>query len=380
MSRINQILTLIIISAMVYACGDSAAESDKMQQLESYKAELKELQSKIDELESELAADGKMVEPVGNKVLINTIKLQPQTFRHQIDVRGSVQSRENIMLKAESMGKIKAIKVKEGQKVSKGQLLVQLDDEILQNSLAEVETSLELAKTVFEKQSNLWEQNIGTEIQYLQAKNNKEALERKLETIKSQLDQTKIYAPFRGIVDNIPARVGDVAQPGVPLLRMVSDGDYYIEADVSEAFLGTFDAGDEVEVYFPSLDKTVNSSISSVGQVINSDNRTFRLEVKLPAVDFVVKPNQVVILSLTDYQNDDAFVLPTKIIQTDNIGQYVYRIVSEDGQQLAKKNHIKIGKTFDLKTEIIDGVKSDMLIANDGYRDLTEGVAVKVTQ
>ncbi|VXD12626.1 efflux RND transporter periplasmic adaptor subunit [Marinoscillum sp. 108] len=378
MRKINQITYIVIISALVYACGGTEAAKDKVTELNELKAQQKELETKISDLEAELIQSGQLEKKEGNKVLITTLKMTPDSFEHWVEVRGTVASRKNVMLSAETMGRIESIKVTEGQKVAKGQLLVQLDADILRNSISEVKTQLELAATIYERQAKLWEQNIGTEVQYLQAKNNKEALESKLKTLNSQLSQSNVVAPFNGIIDNIPVREGEMTSPGMPLVRIVNQNDTYISADVSESFLGKFQVGQQVKVYFPSLDKEVISKIASVGQVIKSENRTFEVEVGLPAVDFPIKPNQVVVLHMIDYKTDKALVVPTKLVQRDSKGSYVYELVDKEGKLVASKVYVKPGVSYNLETEIVEGLSAGQLIAYEGYRELAPGAAVTI--
>ncbi len=378
MRKINQtVLILTVVATLTYACGGSEAAGDKMTQLKELKEQQKEIDGQIKALEKELEASGALKKDV-NEVLVTAINLKPTKFTHEIEVRGGVESRKDVVLSAESMGRISVINVNEGQSVSKGQLLLQLDGEIIRNNINEVETQLELAVTMYERQEKLWKQNIGTEVQYLQAKNNKESLESRLATLKAQYRQSNVYAPFSGVIDNVIARVGQMAQPGMPLLRIVNQADMHITAAVSEAFLGKFKEGQMADVYFPTQDKTIATKISNVGRVIENDNRTFEIELSLPNVDFEVKPNQVVVVELVDYVNENAFVVPTKIIQTDSKGSYLYEIVTTDGAKKARKIYVTVGKSYKLKTEIVKGLKSGQTIANEGYRDLSQDVLVSI--
>ncbi|WP_258104837.1 efflux RND transporter periplasmic adaptor subunit [Marinoscillum sp. MHG1-6] len=378
MKQIFKISYLSILVAILYACGGSEAANDKLAELQKLKDQQKELEQQIAELEEELIETGIIKVKVANTVLVTELNMKPQPFDHKIDVRGAVSSRKNVIVSAEAMGKIQSIYVKEGQKVSRGKLLAQLDADVLRNSILEVKTQLELATTIYDRQASLWEQNIGTEVQYLQAKNNKESLENKLKTLKSQLNQYNVYAPFDGVIDDVPVRVGEMAQPGMPLFRVVSQREMYISADVSEAFLGRFTEGQKVEVYFPSMDKTVLSVIQAVGQVIKKENRTFNIEVSLPRVDFPVKPNQVVVLNMTDYHNEEALIVPTKLIQTDSKGSYVYELVKNGDTTKANKVYISPGVTYNQQTEVVGGLAAGQTIAFEGYRDLAQGVIVTV--
>ncbi len=378
MKKIFNILPIILLAAIVYACGGTEAANDKLAQLETLKQQKAELDNQISELEKDLIASGELKKKEGNTVLVTSIAVKPISFKHEVEVRGEVSSKKNVMVAAETMGKISMIKVNEGQNVKKGQLLIQLDADILRNNISEVKTQLELATTIFERQSNLWKQNIGTEVQFLQAKNNKESLEARLETLDSQLQQSNVYAPFDGIIDNIPVRIGEMAQPGQPLLRIVNQKEMYISADVSESFLGKFSEGQTVSVFFPNINKRLTSKISSLGQVIKSENRTFEIEVELPTVDFIIKPNQIVVLNLVDYQNDNALIVPTKIVQKDSKGNYLYELVKKGQSTVSRKIYVDPGVSFDQQIEILSGLKEGQVIANEGHRELANDVAVTI--
>ncbi|MGL1889494.1 MAG: efflux RND transporter periplasmic adaptor subunit, partial [Reichenbachiella sp.] len=352
----------------------------KKKEVDELKGQVKDIKAQIVDLETEI----KDVDPSYgvksvNAEIITVLEVSPQFFEHKIEVRGGVESRTNVTVGPEIMGKVLKIHVKEGQKVKLGQTLITLDDIIIRNNIAELETSLELATIVAGKQENLWKQNIGTEIQYLEAKNNQKSLERKLATTRSQLRQSKIRAPFSGSIDAVDAKIGEMVSPGQQMLRIVNTEDVHVGSDVSERFIGKFKAGDAVKVYFPSQDKTILSSVSAVGNVINPENRTFEMEVSLPRkLDFPVKPNQVVVLSITDYKNDEAISVPTRLIQKDNKGTFVYEIVEKEGRKVAQKNHVKAGRSYDNQTEVLEGLKIGQVLADKGYRDLAQGVIVDI--
>jgi len=367
---------LTVISILVISCGQETSGIEaKKKELDGYKSELQALKTKISDTEKALS---EMDSTYGNKeknaVLITTVKIAESSFIHKIEARGSVASRTNVMLSAEMPGKIESIKVKEGQSVTKGQILVTLDAEVIRNNIAELQTSLDLATVVHERQANLWKQKIGSEIKYLETKANKETLERKLATANSQLGQAIVRAPFSGNIDAIPARRGEMTQPGMPLIRMVKPNDVYIQADISERYIGTFKKGDKVEVYFPSQNQKIETTLASVSQVINSQNRTFGVEVKMPNVKFETRPNQVVVLNLVDYVNDAARLVPTKVVQKDNKGNFVFVIENEKAQ----KSHVIIGKSFDNQTEVLEGLDLNTMVANEGYRELATGVKVRM--
>jgi len=368
---------LIIVALLLNGCQPATTTLEqKKEELKTLKDEALDLQQQISTLEKEIAeADPDFIRD--NSTLVSTLKPINKKFVHKIEVRGSVQSRKNIILSAEAMGRINSIAVTEGTLVKKGQILLQIDATTLKNSIEELKTSLELTNIVYTKQANLWKNNIGTEIQYLEAKNKKESLERRLTTTYSQLDLATIEAPFSGSIDEVFVKEGEIAQPGLPMFRIVSLNDMYIKADISENHIGKIAVNDEVKVAFPSINREYNSSITAIGQVININNRTFSIEVKLES-DNLVKPNLTAVLELQDYENNEAWVIPTEIIQNDNYGDFVFLVGNGDEKSVAKKFRIERGKSFRGETEILNQFNGNELIINQGFRDVSEGVAVKL--
>ena len=370
----------ISLFAFLVACGEGEKDLEaKKAELQALRAQSLQLKEQINALETEI----REIDPEfnqSNTVLVSTMGLAKKPFDHKVEIRGSVASRKNVFVSAETMGRIEKIHIDEGNLVRKGDLLLKLDADILENNISEVETQLELADAIFVRQKSLWDKNIGTEIQYLQAKNNKESLERRLATLRSQLSQAYVRAPFSGVADNIPVKEGEMAQPGMPLVRIVNQKEMYISADVSEAFLGKFTKGDVAEIYFPSQDANLTSTITSVGKVINQENRTFTVEVSIPkSTDFEFQPNQVAILNLTDYFREETISVPTKLIQSDDRGKFVYGLDSSEGKKVAKKLRVEPGKSFNSLTEILSGLNGSEILISDGYRDVNEGSEVSIT-
>ena len=372
-------LLLLSICMITYSCENTSGEEGKREKIEGLKGQLEKISNEIIALEKELQLSGVEDELPTSRTLVTAFALETSKFKHEIEIRASVASRKNVLLTAESMGKIESIYVSEGQTVEKGQLLVTLNSKVVQNSIEEIKTQLKLATVLFEKQANLWNQNIGTEIQYLQSKNNRESLDRRLKTLKSQLRMSTIYAPFDGIVDKIVAKVGEFSQPGLPMVRLVNPESNYLKADISESLLGKFLVGDTVQIHFPNQNANQSSVISSLGQVINDQNRTFELEVVMPELAFLVRPNQVVVLRLVDYSNDNAVVVPTKLIQTDNKGSFIYVLEGKAVDKKASKAYVNVGYSFDDQTDIVSGLSEHQMIVNKGYRALTQGTLVEIT-
>lgn len=372
-------ITILLLSIAVFF---SACEQDelvkKKNKLKEYKSEVLALNTKISNLEQEIAAlDPDFAKANRQATLVTTTPVEKGTFEHYVEVSGSVESRKNVTLSAETLGNIERIYVTEGQNVRRGQLLLKLDDEILRNNIREVETSLELAQSVFEKRKNLWDKNIGTEIQYLEAKNQKESLESKLATLRAQLKQANVTAPFSGSIDKVWVREGEIAQPGYQMIRMVSLEDMYINAEVSESYVGQFEAGQPVMVTFPSFDEQFESRISAVSKVIDENNRSFSVEITLPKADYLIKPNMIAVVKLKDYSANNAVIVPTNLIQMDKYGDYIYVMEKSDTLNIAKKIKVNKGKTYKNKTLIEDGLNGDELLIDDGFREVTDGNLVK---
>ena len=370
------IIAILLLSLTIVSCEPANELESKKKELTAAKTQLFELKSKITTLEKEVTELGG-VEANPNLTLVTTLKVNKNTFIHNVDVRGGVQSKNNVLISAETPAAVKEIMAVEGQQVKKGQVLIIQDSEMLKNSIKELQSSLDLATTMYERQKKLWEQNVGSEVQYLEMKNRKESLELKLATTRTQLSKTRIKAPFDGIVDMIDARVGEMLQPGFPIVRVVSMSKMYIKADVSESFIGKFKKGQKVQVYFPSTDVKLLSSITSIGQVINPNNRTFTIEVSIPN-NSNVKPNMITVLTLADYENIEAISIPTKIIQSDRMGKFVYKIVDQEGETHVKRVDIEPGITYRNETEIKSEIAEGQELVVKGGLGLADGSVVKV--
>ena len=233
---------------------------------------------------------------------------------------------------------------------------------------------------MFEKQSNLWNQKIGTEVQYLEAKNRKESLENEMSNVKTQISKSQIRAPFDGTIEDVLVKEGEMATLGSPLVRIVNHKDMYIKADMSESYIGQFKKGDKISIHFPSIDRSIESTISSVGQVIDENNRTFSVEAMLPDLDFAVKPNLLAIVKVRDFEMSDAVVIPSKLIQMDNKGDYVFVVDQKNDESLAKKIRIERGITYQNSTMIISGLNGNEMLVNEGFRDVADGGKVKAVE
>ncbi len=374
-------LSLLGLSMFAVACQEKNELEEKREALSEKKGEIQELKNEISELETEIAAlDPEFAKANRRAALVSTKPVTQTDFKHFVEVRGEVQSDKNITLSAESMGMVASIPVEEGQQVQKGQVLVNINADVLRNNIAGVKTQLELANTVFQRQKNLWDQNIGTEVQFLEAKNRKESLERQLETLQSQLAQSVVRAPFSGTVEEIMVRQGEMASVGVPLVRLVSLEDMYIKADVSENYIGKLQKGDKVTVNFPSLNRTIETTLNSVGQVIDPNNRTFTIEARLPKENDLLKPNLLAVLKVKDFEKEKAIVVPTNLIQRDGQGEYVYVVVQKGEIPQAQKKHITTGISYNNQTLVEKGLAADDVLIDLGFREVVDGMNLKITE
>ncbi|UZD22609.1 efflux RND transporter periplasmic adaptor subunit [Algoriphagus halophytocola] len=376
MKSFNKFSPLIALAFLAFSCGPKDEIAAKHAELEELKAQSNEISTSIAELEAELTKlDPEFAKQNKKSVLITTAEAKKGEFDHYVEVTGSVLSKKNVMISAETSGRILEIPVLEGMRVTKGTVMARIDSESLQRNIDELENSLELATTLFEKQERLWNQQIGTEVQYLEAKNRKEGLERNLATAKTNLAKAVITAPFSGTLESIEVRLGELVQPGMGMFQFVGESDLFIEADISESYIGVLSKGDSVEVNFPSINKELQTKVSSIGAIINPNNRTFKVEVYLPNLP-MVKPNMISVLKILDYQNANAVVVPSHLILSDNRGDYVF--VVEDGKAL--KKYVERGKTFDRETEILSGLKGGETLVDKGFREVGDNFNVNIAQ
>lgn len=382
-SKVNfmKLLASLTIVLLVVSCGNNESSDfeKKKSELAKYQQQLSELKSKIANLEKEIAALDTNAKFSEIGVLVETKTIQPEKFEHYFEVSGTVTTDDNITLSAEAAGQIKTILVKEGQKVTAGQILAKLNTATIESNIEEVKTALELATTVYERQRKLWDQKIGSEIQYLQAKNNKESLEQKLKTLQTQLTLSIIKAPGEGIVDEIYRKEGEMVMPGTPVMQFVNLNNMKLISDVSEMYVKSVKQGDKASVSFPALGiENIEAVINRTSNVINLKNRTFKVEVSLPNKDHILKPNAIGMLKIKDFEADSAFVVPTMIIGKDSKGEYMYVVKEIDGNKIARKTYIKTGKSSGGQTMIVDGITLNDKVITAGYNEVSDGAIVRI--
>ncbi len=357
---------------------DSRTLEGKKEILQSKEKDLKTLEAEINILKKEIAKeDPNFAEQMQKPVLVTTMGIAPQSFTRYVEVQGVVESDQNVILSAETNGVVGYIPVKEGQYVGSGQLLISQKSHIIQKSIDEVKTGLELADIVFKRQANLWEQEIGTELQYLEAKNNKERFEKQLNTLRAQMNQAQTYAPFAGVVDEIFIRKGQNAGPGSPLLRLVSSRNVQVVAYVSESYLSRINRGDQVSVHFPSLGLEKDAPVSLVGQTIDPDSRTFRIEVAMNNPENQLKPELIAKVKFKESQADSVLAVPTNLIQQDKVGDFVFVVEKKDKKLLAKKVRIKRGDSNEKHTLVQQGLQSGSVLIVEGFQEVVDGTPIK---
>lgn len=375
MKSLLTLASLLLLALGVASCAADGLDAKKAE-LEALKGQLTEVTNQIKALEAELiAADPAFAAAAKKPLLITTLAARKGEFTHFVEVTGSVLSKKNVNISAETMGRILEIPAVEGMRMSKGQILARIDAESIQRSVEEMENSLSLARTVFEKQERLWNQKIGTEIQYLEAKSRKEGLEKGMASMKTQLAKTVIRAPFNGTIETVRVKMGELVQPGSQLFQFVGESDLFIEADISESYISVLAKGDSVAITFPSIKKSITTKVSATGSIINPNNRTFKVEVFLPSLP-EVKPNMISVLKIQDYRNSASVVVPSHLILADTKGDYIF--IVEKG--LAKKKYVTRGYTSGEETEIVSGLLGTELLVDKGFREVGDNFSVNVSK
>jgi len=368
MKKLSILLSAIILFA---ACNKSV---DKKTELANLKSEANAINAKITALEKELGA-GK--EASSSKVIaVSVTPIAPVAFKHFVEAQGNVVAENTVLVSPQTGGMIVSLPVVAGQQVSKGQLIATLDNSILKESMEEVKHQLELAKTLFEKQKTLWDQQIGTEVQYLSAKSNKESLEKRLVTLRAQLGLSRLVAPISGTIEIVRQKAGEMGAPGLPIVQIVNLGNLKISAKIADSYLGSVKQGDPINIKFPDITKEITARISLVSKMVNPLTRTFDIEARIPNAGGDLKPNQLAVININDLSKANALVVDENIIQKTEKGNLVYVAVEENGKKVAKARVITIGLTYNGQAEITTGLQAGDLIITQGYQDLVDGQAI----
>ena len=384
MKHISKVFFLSILSLAV-ACGgkDNSIEGKKAS-LESLKKQALELNAQIANLEKELAKSG--AGATAQAVVVNISPVVAQDFNHYIEIQGKIESESVFFVTPRAGGgQVKAVYIKRGDKVKKGQLLLQLDNSLIKQSVAAAAQNIEtvkaqaaLAKSVYEKQKNLWEQNIGSEIQLLTAKTNAEALSSQLKAAmeqlgmaKDQLAFTSIYSDVDGVAEEVNVKVGEIFM-GAGQLKIVNTDRLKLTSQVPENYAGKINVGTDVTLIFPDLDKTLDTKLTVVGRVIDPLSRSFFVEAKLP-MDKNFRPNQLAQVKIKDYTKKNAISIPINIVQNDDKGKFVYVAANENGKLVARKRMVTTGEFYANAIEILSGLAAGEQVVTEGYQNIFDG-------
>lgn len=370
---VTYILALAIITTLM-ACGASSPSGDDgLTRLNELKDQRSALEKEISALEQQLEEEG-IIQKRYRKVGLSELKAAP--FRHYIDLQGKVDADESVAATSRIPGALQKVYVENGDKVSKGQLLAEVDNAVMMKNLAELEGQLALAKDLYLRQKSLWDQNIGSEVQYIQAKTNMESMERAIATLEENLAMTKIYAPTSGTVDMVMLKQGQAISPGIPLCSILNLDDLKIVGSVTEAYAAKVKKGDQVKVFFPDMDKEITTKVSYVSRQINPANRTFLIECDLGKGEYWA--NQIAVLKIVDYEVPEAISIPVNLIQTAPDGDFVL-VANETGEgqhATVDKRIIEQGRIYNGYVEIREGLKPGDQVISTGFQDVTPGETV----
>lgn len=370
----KKVLITLVNIMILFAC----SPGDKQAKLERMEKQRDALDKNITDLKAELAGETRVNPPEEKAMYVAIQQVQPSLFQHFIKVQGTVESDNNILIPARVSGVVKKIHVDEGDKVSQGQLLAELDGAILESSIAEVETAMQLAATIFERQKRLWGKNIGSEIEYLQAKNNKESLEKRHETLQEQLRMTKIISPIEGRVDDIMIKEGEMAAAGRGTVRIVQLSRLKVVAALAENYISHVRKNNVARVEIPFLGIEFEHKIDAVSQVIDPDNRTFQIEIKVPRGQKDLKPNLLAVITINDYTNPQALTVLQNTIQETGVEQFLFVAVQENGQWTAERRAVKTGEDYGDRVEILEGLSQREYVVTVGFQDLADGQPIRV--
>lgn len=371
---------LLIVTSMVVLASACNMNSPEMleQQLKKKKDQVRELNDQIASLEEQLTQNPG--EEAASFLVPVTVKgMDPQPFEHYIEITGKLEAEEDAFISPEMNGQIDKIYVKEGQSVKEGQLLLSLNTSITESSIQEVKTGLELANKLYEKQKDLWEQKIGSEMQYLEAKNVMDQAEARLATLEAQLDMARVRAPFTGVVETIMLKEGELAVPGMQLIQLVSLYNLKLYGNISERYMTSIKKGEIVIVDFPDVKGlNVKVPIHRVGNVIDDASRTFRIEMKINNRQKTLKPNMYSTIQVNDFKTASAFVVPSVSIKQDIKGNYLYVATREGGELKASKRYIETGLSYKDQTMIKEGVSIGEEVIVKGFAQVSDGVNISV--
>ncbi|MEZ4886369.1 MAG: efflux RND transporter periplasmic adaptor subunit [Chitinophagales bacterium] len=383
--------TLLAFSLLFFnSCGESEGKADTPEakkallekQIKEKQIELAKAQSELQALEGEYLTyepDYLTKQAESKKRIISTEKVQVKNFDQFVEFQGQVQTKDDFMISSDMGGVLKSLTIKEGEYVKSGQLVGRVDDDVMQRNVDELNLKLNLAKDIFERREKLWKQNIGSEIEYIQAKNNVESLQKSIATLQAQRGKTNIYAPNSGVVEEIYTNQGEVAGPGSPIAKIINTSNLQVVADIPENYLTSVRRGSIVKVILPALDNEEQTvKISKIGSMIDANNRTFQIEVPISNKGGKVKPNLMAMVEFKAASSNNAVVVPTNLVHNSLEGNFIFIVEKTDTSEVAKKVQIEVGDSYEGETLVLSGLKGDELLIADGSTLVRDGERVKV--
>tara|TARA_B110001450_G_scaffold110636_1_gene104448 strand:+ start:2162 stop:3337 length:1176 start_codon:yes stop_codon:yes gene_type:complete len=385
----NIYFTLILLLVILISCNDAKKASvediiatNNIEKIRAKKGEINIKQQKINDQIKKLELAINRLDTLKKIPLVTAVKIQEKEFKHYLELQGNVSTKQLIVITPEFSGILTNVYVKEGQKVKKGQLLGKIDDGGLSQQLAQLKIQANLAEITFKKQERLWNQKIGSEIQYLQAKSNYEAQQQAVSQLEQQVAKTNIKAPFSGIIDDVITEQGSVVAAGQSqIIRIVNLSNMHIETDVPERHIANITKNKEALVEFPVLEKKLTAKVNQVSDYINPANRTFKIEIAVPNKDQSIKPNLTARIKINDYTNTKALLIPQSIVSENANGeQYIYVATNKksNNEAIAKKMIIQTGKTQKDQIEVLSGISNGDEIIKEGARSIKSGQTIKV--
>jgi membrane fusion protein (multidrug efflux system) len=365
----------LVVAGLLAACSAASPDDDKKAKLEKLKTEQANLGKEIKKLEAEIAKANPDSADVKAKE-IAAEELKPHKFDHYVQTQGKVESENNILVSARTMGGVTQVYVNEGDQVNKGQVLAQIDNSVIVRSIESMKAQLDLATSVYERQKNLWDQKIGTEVQFLQAKTGKESLEKQIASLQEQNEMSRIKSPINGAVDEVWVKVGENIAPGMPAVRVVNTSDLKLIASVSEAYVTNIKKGNKVIVSIPEVGKEINATVSFVGRTIDQLSRTFTVEVKLPS-EPNLRPNMTATIKVVFQSEPSAIVVPVNVIQQINNEKVVYVAEAKGKQTVARRKVVTVDGVYGNFAQV-KGLNAGDKLITVGYQGLNDGDFVKI--
>jgi membrane fusion protein, multidrug efflux system len=373
MKAMNKNLFFLVLVLVAVSCSKPV---DKKTELANLKKEHDALALKIKALETELQLTDTTSASKVTSVAITEAK--PSEFNHYLEVQGKVDGEDNIAVSAQMAGSITAVYVKEGDAVRKGQVMAQIDNSVLQQQVENMKQQLTFVNSLYVKQKALWDKQIGSEVQYLTAKNNKENLEKNLASLNDQMEMTRIKSPINGSVEEVNLKVGQLASPGLPAVRVVNFSSVKVVAEIAEAYAPKVKPGNKVIVFFPDFNTEVISQVRFTSKYINPVNRTFQSEVRLGPSKVEYRANMMAVVRINDYRNPSAFTVPVTLIRETQAGKYIYVAKEEKGKLVAQRLPVTVGSTYNGLAEITGGITAGDKIITTGFNSLIEGELIQV--